>query len=70
MKDKYIPDLIMAVLENKRAYYHNCINTPFVSFNKDSFMTDSVPTVEDSSAVQLSYLRDVLEDIFGKEEEK
>ena len=68
MKDKYIPELIMSVLDKKRAYYHDAINTPFAAFTKDSFMTTSIPTVEDSSAVQLSYLRKVLEDIFGEEE--
>lgn len=67
MKDKYIPELIMSVLDKKRAYYRDAINTPFTSFAKDSFVTGSVPTVEDSSAVQLSYLREVLEDIFGEE---
>ena len=67
MKDKYIPDLIMAVLNDKQSYYSGTINTPFTNFTKNSFMTGSVPTVEDSSAVQLSYLREVLEDIFGEE---
>lgn len=62
MKDKYIPDLVMAVLDKHYAEMLKCLNTPFVACNNN--IENS--TVEDVTAVQLSFLRTVLEDIFGE----
>lgn len=64
MKDKYIPDLIMSVLDKKHAEMQNVINTPFTPFNNGEYAA----TVEECTAVQLSFLRDILEDIFEEEE--
>lgn len=62
MKDKYIPDLVMAVLDKRQAEMQKWLNTPFVACNN---IENS--TVEDVTAVQLSFLRIVLEDIFGED---
>ena len=66
MKDKYIPDMIMGVLNKRQAEYANVINTPFTPFNNEYF-TGRGATVEECTAVQLSFLGDVLEEIFGEE---
>lgn len=63
MKDKYIPDLIMSVLDKKHAEMQKVINTPFAPFNNGEYGA----TVEECTAVQLSFLRDMLEDIFEEE---
>ena len=65
MKDKYIPDLIMAVLNKRQAEMYKAINTPFAEFSNCEVGPNA--TVEECTAVQLSFLRDVLEDIFGEE---
>lgn len=58
MKDKYIPDLIMAVI------YKNHDN------NSDNFISrdniDYASTAEDVCLISLQELRDTLEDIFGE----
>lgn len=63
MKDKYIPDLIMSILDKKHSEMQKFINTPFTPFNNGEYDA----TVEGCTAVQLSFLRDTLEDIFGEE---
>lgn len=59
MKDKYIPDLIMAVI------YKNHDN------NSDNFISrdniDYASTAEDVCLISLQELRATLEDIFGEE---
>lgn len=59
MKDKYIPDLIMAVI------YKNHDN------NSDNFISrdniDYASTAEDVCLISLQELRTTLEDIFGEE---
>lgn len=59
MKDKYIPDLIMAVIWKN----HDNDNKNFIS--KDNI--DYVSTMEDTLLISLQELRDTLEDIFGEE---
>lgn len=66
MKDKYIPDMIMAVLNKRQAENSNVINSPFTQFNNEYF-TGRGATVEECTSVQLSFLREVLEDIFEEE---
>lgn len=57
MKDKYIPDLIMAVI------YKNHDNNIDNFISKDN--VDYASTAEDNMLISLQELRDTLEDIFG-----
>lgn len=59
MKDKYIPDLIMAVI------YKNHDNNIDNFISKDN--VDYVTMAEDNMLISLQELRDTLEDIFREE---
>ena len=59
MKDKYIPDLIMAVI------YKNHDNNIDNFISRDNI--DYASMAEDNMLISLQELRDTLEDIFGGE---
>lgn len=59
MRDKYIPDFILAVIwKNHDNNSHNFIS-------KDNI--DYASTMDDTLLISLQELRDTLEDIFGEE---
>ena len=62
MKDKMIPEVVMSILYSRYNEYENkkIINSPFIEISND---------YERSVTVTLPYLKEVLEDIFGAEEE-
>ena len=59
MKDKYIPDLIMAVI------YKNHDNNIDNFISKDNI--DYATMAEDTILISLQELKDTLEDIFGEQ---
>jgi hypothetical protein len=62
MKDKMIPEVVMSILYSRSIEYENnkIINSPFTETSND---------YKRNVSVTLSYLKEVLEDIFGTEEE-
>lgn len=62
MKDKIIPEVVMSVLYSRYGEYksNKILNSPFTETSSD---------YEYDIAVSLSYLKEVLEDIFGAEDE-
>ena len=63
MKDKYIPDLIMSVLISKDD--DKILNGPIFKCTAEDYSSEKL--YENSRAVRLSDLRDILKDIFGEE---
>lgn len=57
MKDKIIPEVVMSVLYSRYSEYKNekILNSPFNDYERNVSVT-------------LSYLKEVLEDIFGAED--
>ena len=61
MKDKMIPEVVMSILYSRYGKYksNKILNSPFTETSND---------YEYDVSVSLSYLKEVLEDIFGAEE--
>lgn len=62
MKDKMIPEVVMSILYSRYNEYKSkkILNSPFVETSND---------YDYDIAVSLHYLKEVLEDIFGAEDE-
>lgn len=70
IKSKYIPELIMSVLLNE-IDNDKSLDSPFVRLEYGRAYSESYReslTREDLTAVSLSHLREVLNDIFEEEE--
>ena len=63
MKDKYIPDFIMSIIISRDD--DRILNNPILKCEAEDYSSENL--YENSRAIRLSFLREILEDIFGEE---